>query len=174
MKIMDTELTPRYWRQLATRNGISRKCYEARLQRGYNYRQAATTPVDKKHQHRLGKCVAGSARQAALAAGLPESAVTNYRKRHPETPLTDQQIITALLDYHERMKNPIYKRARAKGLTTATVYRRTSVQGWSLEKALNTPPISASEAARIGNQVRNQKRQKQREEKRALNNASTQ
>ncbi|UYV20944.1 hypothetical protein K1Y77_17135 (plasmid) [Halomonas qaidamensis] len=174
MKILPNELPPKYWQDLAKKNGISRNCYQARLRLGHSPRKAATTPINKKHQQRLGKYVEGSARQAALAAGLPETAITHYRKRNKGTELTDQQIIKKLQAYHDRMKNPISKQAAQNGLTTATVYRRMSVMGWTLEKALSTPPASPSEAGKIGNKVRNQKRQKQREEKRALNNASAQ
>lgn len=161
MKIMDTEITPKYWLQLAKRNGISRKCYETRLKRGASYREAATKPIDPKHQHRLGKTNPNSVMQIAMAAGLSKTAIIDYRRRHPGCGLSNQQIIEKLQAYQKKRQNSISQRAKAAGLPDYIVYHRLG-SGWTTEKALATPVMTRREYARLGGKARAQQIRQQR------------
>lgn len=165
MKIMDTELNRNYWIKIAKRNGISRECFNARVNRGYSVRQAATQPLQQHCRSRLGKTNPNSNRQQSLAAGLSEFALTGYRRENPGCTLSDAQAIALIKQRQTKRRNPISAKAKAAGISPATVYRRMRRLGWPLNKALNTPPISPRDAARIGGKARRQKA--------ALNNART-
>lgn len=175
MKIMDTDINRDYWRKLAVRNGISRELFSARVKRGHSLRHAATAPPAPKHRHALGKTNPHSKRQKSLAYGLDEGALSRYRRDNPASTLSDHAALILLQARKHTVQKTLREQAIDAGLSPQLLYSRLSKQ-WPLEKALSTPPIPTSHAARIGGKARAQQkreRYQQRLQQAALKNAST-
>lgn len=176
MKIMDNDRPLSYWERIAEENGISRKTFTYRLKR-HAPRDAATMPLQNK-----GRGInPNSDRQIAISAGLKPEAIAQYRKRHPQTTLTQQEIARRQQEYRAAQEVPIVQQAKAAGLSHQLVYNRLS-RGQRLEEALGTPPMKRSEYAKLGGKARvEQKRQERAARQRrnaqipsALNNVLTQ
>lgn len=91
MKILAYDLPISHWERIAQQNGISLRSFHHRLNR-YAPNIAATMPLKNTGKRPDPK----SARQQSLAAGLPFWAITQYRRQHPNTTLTNAQIVTEL------------------------------------------------------------------------------
>lgn len=174
MKIMPTDLPLSHWQRIAEQNGIQRRTFNYRLKK-MSPDKAATTPLKRQNNGQSPRINPNSMRQKCLAAGLDQAALCRYRRYHPNTPLSDEQIIERLLAYKAARANPIAPMAKRAGISPDAVRYRLN-HNWSLEKALSRPPMTHSEAARIGGKAR-AKQKRQRRQKRlqqaALNNAST-
>lgn len=174
MKIMATDLPLKHWQRIAEQNGIQRRTFLYRL-KTMDPKKAATKPLKKGGI----KPSATSLRQKSIAAGLDECALSRYRREHPESQLSDEAALAFLQARKAKLQNTVRERALAAGLSPQLVYSRMSGkknQKWSLEKAISTPPMSASQAARIGGKARAQQKRERRQkllQQAALNNAST-
>lgn len=171
MKIMATDLPLSHWQRIAEQNGIQRRTFLYRL-KTMDAKKAATKPLKKGGI----KPIATSKRQKSLAAGLDECALSRYRREHPESQLSDEDALAFLQARKAKLQNTLRERALAAGLSPQLVYHRIS-RNWPLDKALNTPPMPTSHAARIGGKARAQQkreRRQQRLQQAALKNASTQ
>lgn len=170
MKIMATDLPLKHWQRIAEQNGIQRRTFLYRL-KTMDAKKAATKPLKKGGI----KPSATSLRQKSLAAGLDECALSRYRREHPESQLSDEAALAFLQARKAKLQNTVRERALAAGLSPQLVYSRIS-RNWPLDKALNTPAMPTSHAARIGGKARAQQkreRRQQRLQQAALNNAST-
>ncbi len=154
MKIMAHDLPRDYWRKLAERNGLKYRTYWMRLQRGWTPEQAATTPTLHKATRKPDP---NSTTQKLKAAGLHPRTVNDYRRNHPDTTLTDDEIIAFAVE--RRNQKSMAQRCREAGLHTDTVWARIHRQGWSVEEALSTPPMTPRQSG----QMRAKQRKAQRE-----------
>ena len=121
------------------------------------------------------KPIATSKRQKSLAAGLDECALSRYRREHPESQLSDDDALALLQARKAKLQNTLRERALAAGLSPQLVYHRIS-RNWPLDKALNTPSMPTSQAARIGGKARAQQKRERRQQRLqqvALKNART-
>lgn len=176
MKIMDNERPLSYWAGIAKQNGISRRTFNLRRKAGYSKQEAATRPLMNSG---CRNAKPNSHRQISLRAGLGETAVSSYYLRNPTTTLTPEQIVKKLKDAKKAFS--IDQMAKMAGLATPVVSSRLR-NGWTLEKALCTPPMSASESARNAGRQKGKRQRQQRAARQqrdaqttqALNNALTQ
>lgn len=112
------------------------------------YEKGEKSPAELFTQRQRGECVErvilkqtnhpdpNSRRQKCLAAGLHESAVNGYLLRHPDTTLTDDEIVAYLVN--RRSTKTIAQLAREHGKNPRTVRHRIK-KGMSLEEALDKP-----------------------------------
>lgn len=131
MKMTAYDMPRSYWRQVAESAGILKKTFDNRIARGWSPQRAATQPVCE------GKGWRTSIRDNLRAMGLPEDAVSRYRKYHGST-ASDDEILAQIIE--ERGRVTLKEQAEAAGLDRRTVYWRLA-NGWTLERALSTPPL---------------------------------
>jgi hypothetical protein len=168
MKIMATDLPLKHWQRIAEQNGIHRKTFQWRL-KSMTPKAAATIP--------LNTCPTNpnSMRQKSMAAGLDEGALSRYRRENPASTLSDHAVLILLQARKHTVQKTVREQALAAGLSPQLVYKRLR-KNWPLEKAINTPPMPTSQAARIGGKARAQQKRERRQkllQQAALNNAST-
>ncbi|SEN66158.1 hypothetical protein [Halomonas caseinilytica] len=87
--------------------------------------------------------------------GFSHSGVQAYRRRHPDSELTDDEIIQQMIERRERRQK--IDAAVRDGIPRQTIYYRQCYQGMTLDEACNTPLMTKSDAGRISAALRNGK-----------------
>lgn len=144
MKMTARDMPRSYWIKQAEKHGIAYRTFWMREQRGWTSKDAATTPLCHKATR---KPDTNSTTYKLKAARLRPNAIRDFRRAHPDTALSVDEIIAHLVARRERKS--IAQRAREAGLHPDTVMTRIRRRGWSLERALSEPAMTHSQAGKI-------------------------
>ncbi|MDL4862958.1 hypothetical protein NPJ88_011485 [Halomonas elongata] len=142
--LLNTPSQRKKWRPVARENGINETTYQTRMRRGWTPEEAATTPVQTKNDP-------NGAAAKLRHHGFNLMGVREYRRRHPDSELTDDEIIQQMVERRERRR--MIDAAVAAGIPRQTIYHRQCYQGMTLEEACNTPLMTKSDAGRIGTAI---------------------
>lgn len=147
MKILTAEYPESYWRREAKKNGISDRRYRGRREEGMSPEQAATAPLRVAPGHVPDPT---SRTQRSQAAGICDSAVSVWKRRHPEDTRDDDAIIEAIAENKRRRDESKRRKSRcaAKGISYHTVQSRMRREGIDFETALARPIMTKSEIGR--------------------------
>lgn len=143
-QLLNTPAQREKWRQTARENGISDTTYTFRLRRGWAPEEAATTPLQAKNDPN------GTPAKLRRYGFCPTS-VRDYRRRNPDSELTDDEIIQQMIERRERRQ--MIDAAVRDGIPRQTIYHRQCYQGMTLDEACNTPLMTKSDAGRIGTAI---------------------
>lgn len=144
MKMTAHDMPRNYWLKQAEKNGIAYRTFWMREQRGWSSKEAATTPLCHKATRKPSP---DSTTYKLKAAGLRPNAVRDFRRNHPDTEMSVDEIIAHLIARRERPT--LTDMARAAGLHPDTVKYRMKRSGWSLERALSVPAMTRQQCGQI-------------------------
>jgi len=147
VKIPTREYPESYWRRQAPANGISNDLYRERRRQGLSPQEAATRPPRRSFATTPDP---NSRRQRCLAAGLSDSAVATWRRRHPEDLRSDDEVIQTIVEHKRQADEREQQRdaCAAKGLSYDTIRSRMVREGISFEEALARPIATPQEIGR--------------------------
>lgn len=154
MKLGTQDLPRSYWRRKAVEEkGMSAAQFNDRVRRWGDPKRAYEQPVVKRNRDYAQP-------ESTLAklrrAGLNRTALVNWRLRHPDSGLTDDQVIEVIQANKARFETQQAFRSECerRGLNPRTVRDWQQKYGLTEQQALERRPLALEDSGRRGKRAR--------------------
>lgn len=154
MKLGAKDLPRSYWRRKAIEEkGMCPRLFRDRAYRWGDPKRACEQPV---RQVRRDYTQPESTAEKLRQAGLHQTSVHHWRKRHPDSDLADDQVIERIQANKARFRaqQAFKAECRRRGLNPNTVREWQKKYGLTEEQALERHPVSAHESGLRGKRSR--------------------